>query len=159
MREILFRGKSINTKANWIYGYGVYDEGFYSKMVTYDDSFEDEDFVNYNFFKYEDVISETVGQFTGLCDKNGTKIFEGDIVKFKCQLGENEGLYTKNGTLCFIGEIVFEYSMFSARKNNENGGKDYLRLYSMIEQVDFYGGSIEVIGNIFDNPELMEDNA
>ena len=85
---------------------------------------------------YGAVDPETVGQYTGLTDKNGTKIFEGDIVKY----GDT------------VHNVVFE---------QRNGTAYFGLVYSTLETLSFgyYQDlkQIEVIGNIYDNPELVGD--
>ncbi len=119
MREILFRGKG-NKKYNdgsWQYGYLKKDS--------------DGDFQICGSCWSRTVITETVGQYTGLADKNGTKIFEGDIVLLK---GDEEPYTVEFDECCFqvYGDSV---------------------CYTMD---NFYDHDIEVIGNIHDNPELLE---
>lgn len=123
MREILFRGKSEDND-QW-------EEGFYSgNHVRYGSGISviENDWDDYT------VDPETVGQFTGLTDKNGKKIFEDDIVK------------TRHG----VRRIIFEYGCFCAWKPNTELTAN-LRGY--VHELD---GNIEVIGNIHDNPELLE---
>lgn len=122
MREILFRGKRTDN-GEWAYGY-VCRYGWTGKENTYI-------VPNYASALYSiEVISETVGQYTGLKDKNGTKIFEGDIVLLK---GYDEPY-----------QVVFDESCFQVYSDSVRYAMD-----------NFYDYEIEVIGNIYDNPELL----
>ena len=90
-----------------------------------------------------EVDPETVGQFTGLYDKNGKKIFEGDIVIY------DNTPYNAYGHKV-IGEIVWHKWAWKCRY------KEYGSTYHYaIGAEDFFGPKSEVIGNIHDNPELM----
>mgnify|MGYP004528373497 CR=1 FL=1 len=125
MREILFRGKR-KDNGEWVYGSliqrKVWSSEFYVIRV------EDNGFDSYE--EYE-IIPETVGQFTELCDKNGKKIFEGDFVK--CQ--------NYHGEVC--GEVAYCESFF------------YLMCFSgYSDEYLFNCKNFEVIGNVHDNPEL-----
>lgn len=124
MREYLFRGKMI---AN-----GKWSEG--NLLVTKQGCCITPDATVLG--SYGAVDPETVGQYTGLTDKNGTKIFEGDIVKY----GDT------------VHNVVFE---------QRNGTAYFGLVYSTLETLSFgyYQDlkQIQVIGNIYDNPELLGD--
>ena len=121
MREILFRGKDI--KGNWHIGLLAHigNAWYISNNAGVATAYE--------------VIPSTIGQYTGLTDKNGTKIFEGDIVK---------AIYD-SGT--FIYKVVFINGIFGLVV--KNGGYD-------CPLVRWAKNCIEVIGNIHDNPELLK---
>ena len=136
MRDYLFRGKR-KDNGEWVEGCGIIaTENWVSIFTVIDDIDENSSEVN-----EIEVIPETVGQYTGLKDKNGTKIFEGDIV---------DVLYDVN----YIGvaaerigvfEVVFHNGCFMKQK----GGVQYHFIPS---------DKCTVIGNIYDNPELLGGN-
>lgn len=128
MREILFRGKR-KLDNSWIFG-SLHIEKF----------IDDEENLCCEICQC-DVHPETVGQFTGLTDINGKKIFEGDIIKTK-----EYGKKGKNG-VNFNDFDIFEivYSSGAFKANNES------RLFNLLS-----GRRYEVIGNIYDNPELLK---
>lgn len=161
MREILFRGKEIGTN-NWIYGFLV--------KASWDNSIDNEDgkpiYLIYSgdedgkipqYFGYSDlffehvVLPDTIGQYTGLKDKNGKMIFEGDIVyasgyseQFvyaKVNIGKFSG--GCETCCCTAGNYMGVFLKFSDGYE-ENILSDF-----------FY--DIEVVDNIHDNPELMEN--
>lgn len=118
MREILFRGKQKDDGC-WIYGslqcfkgFSIFDEGYK------------------NFFT---VSHETIGQYTGIDDKNGMQIFEGDIVRGRDALEKDlvvEGYIDyQYGSFCIVGDLMTHFRWM-----------DY---------------EVEVIGNIHDNPYMI----
>ena len=133
MRDIEFRGKR-KDNGEWVIG-GFTNDAIDNPRITTKNP--DGGGLLFHF-----VIPETVGQWTGLKDKNGVKIFEGDIVKFKAIKGYDA-----------YNEIVWnekEAGFFSIGKRKRER-KNYVSLSYMINVV-----GIEVIGNIHDSPELLE---
>ena len=127
MREILFRGKT--EKGEWV-------QGDLSQHTT------GKKFIrckNKNALCSYEVIPETIGQYTGLTDKNGKKIFEGDILQFD-YIGKNLGV---NG----IAFVSFQNGKFGVEWGYH---KEFVCLDG------FANTTLEVIGNIHDNPELLE---
>lgn len=137
MREILFRGKR-RDNGEWTYG-SLLKPIFGAKpAILQDASVDDSCRLD---FEYHFVDPDTVGQYTGLTDKNGKKIFEGDI----CQI-KNHRLITDTP---FVVEWEdFVYNGWTWRDLDDDGSVD-----------SFTSGAAnycEVIGNIHDNPELLE---
>lgn len=85
------------------------------------------------------VEPETVGEYTGVTDKNGKKIFEGDILRFR-YTGENRGV---DG----VAAVIFEDGKFGVKWGWHS---------ELVALTGFANTSIEIIGNIHDNPELLE---
>lgn len=147
MREILFRGKRIDN-GEWVYGnlnYGTIE------IKSIKDSYYISDFdVNPWDKKFYLVIPESVGQYTGLTDKNGKKIFEGDIVRTH---------YANAPKAVFVETVVFDSGKFCATSTNE-GCKTTAALWDGLPRLaidkSVYMDEVEIIGNIHDNPELLE---
>lgn len=131
MREILFRGK-IKDTGEW--GEGIPIKNQIGTFICFDEN--PHYCYQYGYMEIDEIIQvdpETVCQFTGLIDKNGEKIFEKDIVYYPF---ENEHF-----TVCwdeeesrFIIDRIDAYHSFGC----------------------VYGNELEVVGNVFDNPELVE---
>lgn len=144
-REILFRGKRIGTK-EWVVGSYIY-----AHKWNWDGSAGYLICDIYGTTKTQ-VIPETVGQFTGLTDKNGKNIFEGDIVVTRYQ----------NGGICSIGDVQFDCGVFGAEwtvhKKNKTMVGSWGQRHNLRTFDDDIINNIEVIGNIHDNPELLDGN-
>lgn len=123
MREILFRGKRVNN-GEWVEG-SLYYNRLNGKCA-----------IQQHTCGYE-VISETVGQYTGLTDKNGKKIFEGDICACFCKTQIFAVEYCTNRCGYFFDCVL-------------SGGCE-----PAPECLGNLKNTIEVIGNIHDNPELL----
>ena len=136
MREIIFRGKRVDT-GEWIEGLLWKKKYNHNKIfISY---FPDED-------DHEDAVvvtPETVGQYTGLKDKNGVKIFEGDIVD------ASDGWWYASGPAGHDSPIIkVEY-------NESVCGFAPFAIYDCDCGVYIYPDECTVIGNIHDNPELI----
>ena len=142
-REILFRAKCIDN-GEWVYGVPIKKalvgshDGYYPKIIPECDG------------RHQTVCStaikeETIGQYTGLTDKNGSKIFEGDVVKGASEYFCNSSLNQKAVVLYDRGQFVFAFGeTLTDCKQLED-----------FEVVAGWNGDVEVIGNIYDNRELL----
>ena len=142
MREILFRGQAVGSGV-WIYGYYRHTEG--SHIIQHG-----EDRLGYFF-----VRPESIGQFTGMTDKNGKKIFEGDILT---PLDDESDFIVEFKNGCFNGvSYAIKGQMMEYGWDECAGG------YGVVEceplALYFPEKYHEVIGNIHDNPELLEVTA
>lgn len=147
MRTIKFRGKRLDN-GEWIYGGYHFEHGFAKDNEKhYITVYETLGAFTYN--KFVLVEPETVGQFTGLLDKNGNKIFEGDVIDIN---------QTVNG--CNLFEIVWDKTQWNARYFIEMITP---RLYEynfnelVDANIDVYEKEIEIVGNIHDNGDLYKE--
>lgn len=145
MREILFRGKRIDN-GEWIEGnFGKYALGNGEKISCI--SIPKANSVAGSLCY--DVEPETVGQYTGLTDKNGKKIFEGDIIHVNYTISVPAGvgplLRIVKHSIDYKSVVAFENCRFCLKKQNGE-----------IFEMHLVPGEVEVIGNIHDNPELLE---
>lgn len=153
MREILFRGKN-EDNGEWIYGLFCRVGNTYANIVENDTE------VMYT------VSTVTLGQYTGLTDKNGRKIFEGDIVKlFDIHVGEIVQECSAFGIGC-RQQIDYDYlaSEIASVTGYDNSpmfcyNDNFVSLWELYWNYNDENDEIsvvEVIGNIHDNPELLE---
>lgn len=123
MREILFRGKSVND-GRWIYG-DLSNYGDCKTITTVKD---------FSIIDSCEVIPETVGQYTGLKDLHGTRIFEADIVK----------VYDVYCNETVVGVVEFCDGSF----------RIYDKDFTSYDRWMYC--KVEVIGNVYDNQELLK---
>ena len=171
MREILFRGKRIDN-GEWV-------EGFYCKAKYYA---TDKELCDYITVLYPDeegrrsdhfmIDSETRGQYTGLTDKNGVKIFEGDIIRERIvqEYKDSDGKVVATDEEVSCGVVKFgEYSYLSERFGDDRftkhigfyvdwvvkntGLRQDLGFWANVKWCDVFAG------NIHDNPEVLEEDS
>jgi len=123
MREILFRAKRIDN-GEWVEGNYVYLRQKDKHLIHTG---------NISLMEFIDVDPKTIGQFTGLTDKNGVKIFEGDIVEWRGINTNGVVVWSYSEWECFYGDELSENSMLFSGWHDD----------------------MCVIGNIHDNSELL----
>lgn len=131
MREILFKAKRIDN-GEWVEGYLIRKLGLY---FIYD-------IVNSETCRQKnyEINPKTICQFTGLCDKSGNRIWENDIINHN-----GECAPVKYGICCSSFDYNFGFYVDFPK-----------RLFSRKELI-YCCGNVEVAGNIFDNPELLQE--
>lgn len=138
MREILFRGKRLDND-KWVEGNFIFssdsDKEYKTIIIptTNSDMFVDRTDKDLGFENWHKVNPETIGQYTGLKDVNGNKIFEGDIMETSI-----------SGLKYHVGVVEFSDASFGLKCTNWDAFF-----------LCFVAGNYKIIGNIYDNPELL----
>ena len=147
MREILFRGKTISD-GRWIVGY--YSGPVFCNSdhtIEYTDEFQ---------HLIWSVDPDTVGQFTGLTDKNGKRIFDGDILSFP-DTGEDGYEYKEGYDFTNIATVCWNDGRWELEDYGDyNSGVMDDMAASHCDFVAIFSFS-EIVGNIHDNPELINE--
>lgn len=153
MKEIKFRGKPTNNNTTYfednefVYGSLVIDNNKYYIVLGINDNIDRDDYEVYMV----EVIPETVGQYTGLKDKNGKEIYKGDILRFPAKSEWEKNNYISY-ECWFDDRDTFKYGWHFGRA----------RFYGCICGGDSgvpmeWAKQLEVIGNIYDNLELLKE--
>lgn len=159
-REIKFRGKTINGN-EWIYGQTISQGTIKRKANKW--------FMEVAENKWKGLQPNTLGQYTGLKDKNGKEIYEGDILRVEEFKNESDSiekskefyevfdLEDMKGEKIreYITPVCWEYGAFAISVSQEND--TYLDVLFGDMRRSFPIFIFEIIGNIHDNPELLKD--
>jgi uncharacterized phage protein (TIGR01671 family) len=151
MKRIRFKGKSLDS-GKWIYGDLIENQGeYYIYHACTETTLSDEG--NTITIVATKVQNETVGQYTGLQDRNGKEIYEGDIV---------EQIVTNGYDYGFIGEVSFDNGAFGIKHKTYKGCIVSRFVYSSDWNDGHAHGTVlyeyELKGNIYDNPELLTNH-
>ena len=143
MREILFRGKTLTGR--WVEGSYYKQEELYGSKEDADIIIKSKESLTYDqALDYEIVLPKTVGQYTGLTDKNGKKIFDGDIVSTKYKLGRG-GYY--------VFEVYYNENLCQFALTINSGSYTRNKQYDWLQLTSLKANKVEISGNIHDNPE------
>ncbi|MGN8233096.1 YopX family protein [Priestia flexa] len=141
MREIKFRGYAVPQMVNgqWLYGFGV-------SAIEYAEHYAKEIGREKDWYLYTDngtihVREKSVGQYTGLKDKNGKGIYEGDILKCHHKT---------------LGKVFFHDGSYRLSSDQCELNLDDIRSYDNLDHYLIEDNNLVVIGNIFENPSLLE---
>lgn len=148
-REIIFRGKRLDN-GEWVEGTPVWSVNDRCYMIIGAEESEQLNFLCQ--IEYVEVEPETVGQWTGLKDKNGQDIYEGDILLRQCYNIHSD----KEEFVEYRSQVYFSATTnpcgWRIKNSTPTGGWS-----APLSRVKLYNNKAVVIGNIHDNPELLEE--
>lgn len=154
MREILFKAKRIDN-GEWVEGY--YAERNGKTFIGIDISIYGDIFEVFctPVIRWFEVDPKTLCQFTGLCDKNGKKIWESDIISY--QRDNDDCPFPNKDTKKRFGKVFYQgFRSTFAIGMGKNGSRSINDdLWKYVQN----GNRVEVIGNQFDNPELLQEES
>ena len=151
IREILFRGKLCHSDT-WVYGNLCKTENESAFILPTHLCGMDRHHFRIESDEPFSVEPDTIGQFTGMVDKDGLKIFENDVVRF-----ENYCCVEKVTNIA-TGIVEFSDAEFCV-KQISGIDRGWMNLFYGPDGKEFSWNELEIIGNIFDNPELAVKNA
>lgn len=148
MRKILFRGKRVDN-SEWVEGDFLSPHNIVWTERGFDEALQREEMIVCD----EAVDPETVGEYTGLTDKNGKRIFEGDII---CVLEKITCVSPTIETKLNYTVIYKDGSFRTKGNDDEDFTMDDMPLQYLQFVSEQHNNLVEIIGNIHDNPELLE---
>jgi uncharacterized phage protein (TIGR01671 family) len=163
MREILFRGKRIDN-GEWVCSGNLihFNEGNECYIPVKNSNCTCTHDINDNIIEWNEVmfckvIPDTVGQYTGLIDKNGKRIFEGDILSFP-DTGEDGYEYKEGYDFTNVATVCWNNGRWELKDygNHNSGVMDDMEVSCHYDFITTFRIG-EVIGNIHDNPELIAE--
>lgn len=135
-REVKFRGKRVDN-GEWVYGNYFIDDRDIEDGFIWQDIPQIQQRYGYHY-QYYDVDPDTVGQYTGLCDKNDKEIYEGDVLK---SIALSDDHHQRGATIVSPVKYWCGNACLSIT---------YVPIYPFCVNHE-----LEVIGNIYDNPDLL----
>lgn len=158
MREIKYRGLRVDGKG-WAFGF-YYEQNGKSYICSEDHSDNADSYYNH------EVIPETAGQFTGLHDKNGKEIYDGDVLKTTHKKSSGPIMYQTLAHIYNVVEwdeftsndvVLFQNGCFGVLESTSLDGDVSGPFLPLYENGMWANHVSAVIGNIHDNPELLQE--
>lgn len=158
MRDYLFRGfypSKNGSKAIIVNGEKIKGKWLFGNYVKYKETYIFPELGSDWLDNYE-VLPETVGQYTGLEDKNGKKVFEGDRVSCTHWFFDGAEIEENFNAVVGFSNGSFTLEQIKSKYYQDYTGYNECEGICWIGEINFYHEDYEIIGNIYENPELEE---